>query len=79
MSILIIEWTEYIDLYIFILIIEVSYDFVRYENLNSSKAIINWEAKKTIEDMCADSWRWQSKNPNGYENSIEEEGADRWK
>ena len=23
--------------------------------------------KKTLDDMCADSWRWQSQNPNGYE------------
>jgi len=32
-----------------------------------AKKILNWEAKKTIEDMCQDSWNWQSKNPNGYE------------
>ncbi len=32
-----------------------------------AKDILNWEAKKTIEDMCQDSWNWQSKNPNGYE------------
>ena len=25
------------------------------------------EDKKTIEDMCIDSWRWQSNNPNGYD------------
>ena len=23
-------------------------------------------AKKTLNDMCADSWRWQQQNPNGY-------------
>lgn len=48
-----------------------------YSDPTFAKAIINWEAKKIIEDMCADSWRWQSKNPNGYENSLEEEGKDR--
>lgn len=26
----------------------------------------NWEAKKSIDDMCQDTWRWQSQNPNGY-------------
>lgn len=31
-----------------------------------AKKILNWEAKKDIEQMCADSWNWQSKNPNGY-------------
>ena len=24
-------------------------------------------SEKGIEEMCADSWRWQSNNPNGYE------------
>jgi len=28
--------------------------------------ILNWKAGRTLEDMCADSWRWQSNNPNGY-------------
>jgi len=28
---------------------------------------LNWSAKKGIDEMCADAWRWQSNNPNGYE------------
>ena len=31
-----------------------------------AKAELGWVAEKGIEDMCADSWRWQSMNPNGY-------------
>ncbi len=27
---------------------------------------LNWKAKKSIDDACADSWRWQSQNPDGY-------------
>lgn len=27
---------------------------------------LNWVAEKTIDEACADSWRWQSQNPNGY-------------
>lgn len=27
---------------------------------------LGWEAKKGLAEMCADSWRWQSQNPNGY-------------
>lgn len=27
---------------------------------------LNWKAKKTVEDMCNDQWRWQSMNPDGY-------------
>lgn len=28
---------------------------------------LNWNATKTLEDMCQDVWHWQSKNPKGYE------------
>ncbi len=31
-----------------------------------AKKELGWEAQYGIEDMCADSWRWQSNNPNGY-------------
>lgn len=27
---------------------------------------LGWRAKRDIDDMCADSWRWQSQNPEGY-------------
>ena len=27
---------------------------------------LGWEATRTIDDMCADAWRWQSANPHGY-------------
>lgn len=27
---------------------------------------LGWKAEKSLEDMCRDSWRWQSNNPNGY-------------
>ena len=28
---------------------------------------MGWTAKYDIDDMCRDSWNWQSHNPNGYE------------
>ena len=28
--------------------------------------VLGWRAEKTLADMCADGWRWQSNNPNGY-------------
>ena len=31
-----------------------------------AKEVLGWEAQKGIQQMCADSWRWQSNNPNGY-------------
>ena len=27
---------------------------------------LGWRAERTIEQMCADTWRWQSANPEGY-------------
>ena len=32
-----------------------------------AEKLLGWKAEKTLEDMCRDSWRWQSNNPNGYE------------
>ena len=37
-----------------------------YADPSKAKQVLNWTAEKTLEDMCADSWNWQSKNPNGY-------------
>jgi UDP-glucose 4-epimerase len=28
---------------------------------------LGWKARFGLEDMCADTWRWQSANPNGFE------------
>ncbi len=32
-----------------------------------AKEELGWHCEKGLEEMCADSWRWQSNNPNGYE------------
>ena len=37
-----------------------------YAKCDKAKAELGWEAEYGIEEMCADSWRWQSRNPNGY-------------
>ncbi|MDV6344834.1 UDP-glucose 4-epimerase GalE [Nitrosomonas sp. Is37] len=37
-----------------------------YADSSLAQSILGWQAQKTIEDACADSWRWQSANPNGY-------------
>jgi UDP-glucose 4-epimerase len=39
---------------------------------SKAQAILGWRAEKTVEDMCADSWRWQRQNPNGYEGQMPE-------
>ncbi len=37
-----------------------------YADASLAKKELNWEAQYGIEEMCADSWKWQSMNPNGY-------------
>jgi UDP-glucose 4-epimerase len=37
-----------------------------YADPTYAKEILGWEAKRDLEEMCRDSWRWQSQNPNGY-------------
>ncbi len=37
-----------------------------YADPSYAKEILGWEAKRSIEEMCEDNWRWQSKNPDGY-------------
>ncbi len=27
---------------------------------------LGWKAERGLDEMCADSWKWQSQNPNGY-------------
>ncbi|WP_317431814.1 GDP-mannose 4,6-dehydratase, partial [Parolsenella catena] len=38
-----------------------------YADCSKAKEQMGWEAKYDIDDMCRDSWNWQSKNPNGFE------------
>ena len=37
-----------------------------YADPAKAKAELGWEALRGLEEMCEDSWRWQSNNPNGY-------------
>ena len=34
---------------------------------DKSARILGWHAEYSLEDMCRDSWHWQTQNPNGYE------------
>lgn len=38
-----------------------------YSDAKKAERELGWRAEKTILEMCEDSWRWQSQNPNGYE------------
>ena len=38
-----------------------------YADASLAKAELGWVAERGIKEMCEDAWRWQSNNPNGFE------------
>lgn len=38
-----------------------------YADAKKAREELGWEAENGIEEMCRDAWRWQSQNPNGFE------------
>ena len=38
-----------------------------YADPKKAKELLGWQAEKTIDDMCRDTWNWQKNNPNGYD------------
>ncbi len=40
---------------------------ISYCDPSKAKNELEWEAKYNLDDMCKDSWNWQTQNPNGYE------------
>ena len=39
---------------------------VSYADPAKANRELNWQARLGIDEMCADAWRWQSQNPDGY-------------
>lgn len=37
-----------------------------YADASKAHRMLGWKAEKTLEEMCRDSWHWQSGNPDGY-------------
>ena len=42
-----------------------------YADCTKANNELGWKAEFGIDRMCEDSWRWQSNNPNGYEEEKE--------
>ena len=38
-----------------------------YSSAEKAEKELGWKAEFGIREMCADSWKWQSNNPNGYD------------
>ena len=39
-----------------------------YSEPEKAARLLGWKAERNVEDMCRDTWRWQSQNPKGYDN-----------
>lgn len=37
-----------------------------YADPSQALALLGWKSSRDLDRMCADAWRWQSANPNGY-------------
>ena len=37
-----------------------------YAKVGKAENMLHWKARRTLDQMCADSWRWQTQNPHGY-------------
>ena len=37
-----------------------------YASPDKSAELLGWKAQYTLEDMCRDTWKWQSENPMGF-------------
>jgi UDP-glucose 4-epimerase len=38
-----------------------------YADPSLAQTLLGWKAQRDLKQMCADSWRWQSQNPMGYQ------------
>jgi len=39
---------------------------ITYADAARAASLLNWRARRSLEDMCRDAWRWQKDNPRGY-------------
>jgi UDP-glucose 4-epimerase len=37
-----------------------------FADTSLAQALLDWRAEKSLGEMCADHWRWQRENPDGY-------------
>jgi len=37
-----------------------------YADATRARTLLRWEARRGLDQMCADAWRWQAANPTGF-------------
>ncbi|MCB1905739.1 MAG: UDP-glucose 4-epimerase GalE [Rhodocyclaceae bacterium] len=40
-----------------------------WADASRAQAVLGWQARRDIDEMCADAWRWQAANPDGFPDS----------
>ena len=43
---------------------------INYADASLASSKLNWRAHRHLEQMCADTWNWQAKNPNGFNVNV---------
>lgn len=46
-----------------------------YADVTRARQELGWSATRSVDEMCADTWRWQSRNPAGYPDTEQEDDA----
>jgi UDP-glucose 4-epimerase len=41
-----------------------------YAEVGLAQRLLGWRAERGLAQMCADAWRWQSNNPDGYRTAV---------
>jgi UDP-glucose 4-epimerase len=37
-----------------------------YADVSQASTVLGWRARRDLNQMCSDSWRWQSRHPDGF-------------
>jgi UDP-glucose 4-epimerase len=40
---------------------------ISFADVSKARRELGWSAQRSVDEMCADAWRWQSSHPNGYQ------------
>lgn len=48
-----------------------------FADVTKAKNELGWQASRSLEEMCEDTWRWQKNNPNGYQVDLEINSSDK--
>lgn len=42
-----------------------------FADVRAAQSLLRWKAQRNLDEMCADHWRWQYQNPEGYQSALQ--------